>query len=615
MERGVVDGTTISFVEAEADLDVGAGTGRDQMGLQLRDDLIGLHRDLRHPPHQEVPGETSLREEGELDVLVAGKAKSLTNGTEVRIHVGLLGSELELRELPAHGGYLLAYLSLMALTSRSNALDYSTSAAGFCCGAGAALLQGSSPAEFERRGMPEYGGVWRMSKRGGLLLALLFLCVGLGIGLVAGYGISELSQGKSLSQVVQDITTPRESPIGVADASHPMPPPGDKPLGFDASGKRPVSEGARSEESEGVPSLAPLVERCRPAVVSVGLYIPEKELEEYRRRMREEMPDQQREGTEIPFLGGRFIPLGSGFVISPEGLIVTNKHVVDVTVEIGPNPTIRLVNGQTYEARIVGTDAETDVALLRVRPSDPMDYMTWADSDRARIGDWVIAIGNPFGLESSVSVGILSARGRQLDAPPGSGGHTYDDYLQTDAAINPGNSGGPLINIKGEVLGINTAIQTVGLQSPFGAAGNIGIGFAIPSNLASWVVERLEAHGEVQRGYIGVQVPSTSAEREAAEHVQGAVLLVVEPDGPAAKAGLRAGDVVVRMGDSAIPDARALIDFVARTEVNAEIEVEFLRDGRRMKTTVRVAKRPPVEQLGKALSEPEDPLNLDDILE
>ena len=459
-----------------------------------------------------------------------------------------------------------------------------------------------------------------MSKRSSLLLALLLLMIGVGVGLVGGYGVSEMSRGRSLTQVVQDIATPGHkpgSPVTTAPSgqSRPVPPPDGKPVNFESSGNLPVSAGVETSSEGGFPSLAPLVEQCRPAVVSVGLYIPEEELAEYRQRMLRRMPQQHREESEIPFLGGRFIPLGSGFVVSPSGLVVTNKHVVDVTVEVGPNPTIRLVNGETYEAEIAGSDAETDVALLRVHPSEPMEYMTWADSDQTRIGDWLIAIGNPFGLESSVSLGILSARGRQLEAPPGSGGHTYDDYLQTDAAINPGNSGGPLINVNGQVVGINTAIQTAGVQSPFGAPGNIGIGFAIPSNLASWVIQKLDSHGEVERGYIGVQIPSSSVEREASSRVEGATLLFVEPDGPAAGAGLKTGDVIIRMGDHAIPDSKSLIDYLARTDVGARLDVEFIRDGKNMTATVTVAKRPPVDEIDRTLNEPKGPMDLDDILE
>ena len=453
-----------------------------------------------------------------------------------------------------------------------------------------------------------------MSKRSSLLLALLLLMIGVGVGLVGGYGVSEMSRGRSLTQVVQDIATPGHkpgSPVTTAPSgqSRPVPPPDGKPVNF---GRAASAVSLASSLSEGV--FPPGASWRVPAASCPWALHSQEELAEYRQRVGR-MPQQHREESEIRFRGGRFIPLGSGFVVSPSGLVVTNKHVVDVTVEVGPNPTIRLVNGETYEAEIAGSDAETDVALLRVHPSEPMEYMTWADSDQTRIGDWLIAIGNPFGLESSVSLGILSARGRQLEAPPGSGGHTYDDYLQTDAAINPGNSGGPLINVNGQVVGINTAIQTAGVQSPFGAPGNIGIGFAIPSNLASWVIQKLDSHGEVERGYIGVQIPSSSVEREASSRVEGATLLFVEPDGPAAGAGLKTGDVIIRMGDHAIPDSKSLIDYLARTDVGARLDVEFIRDGKNMTATVTVAKRPPVDEIDRTLNEPKGPMDLDDILE
>ncbi|MBD3176030.1 MAG: trypsin-like serine protease [Armatimonadia bacterium] len=463
-----------------------------------------------------------------------------------------------------------------------------------------------------------------MPKRGGILVTVILLVVGVGFGLVVGYGVSEMSRGKSLTQIVVDATRPGSpAPRGeaglVATPTKPVPPPDGTPVNFDSEDKAPVSEGASVTDEDGFPSLAPLVERCRPAVVSVGLYFSEEDIPEMRRRLREQAPERQSE-EEVPMLSGSFMPLGSGFVVSPEGLVVTNKHVVDVTQEVGSTPTIRLVNGDTFEAEIAGADAETDVALLRVSPSEPMDYMMWADSDEARIGDWVIAIGNPFGLESSVSLGILSARGRQLATPRGSGGHTYDDYLQTDAAINPGNSGGPLINVRGEVVGINTAIQTAGPQSPWGTPGNIGIGFAIPSNLASWVVSRLNTYGEVERGYIGVEVPNAMAEKEMSQPVDGALLTGITEDGPAEDAGLRSGDVVVRLDGQPVNSAKDLIDIIAETDVGVQISVGFVRDGEEMDTALRVAKRPTVEELERSMFErsprrpdPGDPLG--DILE
>ena len=334
-----------------------------------------------------------------------------------------------------------------------------------------------------------------MSKRSSLLLALLLLMIGVGVGLVGGYGVSEMSRGRSLTQVVQDIATPGHkpgSPVTTAPSgqSRPVPPPDGKPVNFESSGKLPVSAGVETSSEGGFPSLAPLVEQCRPAVVSVGLYIPEEELAEYRQRMLRRMPQQHREESEIPFLGGRFIPLGSGFVVSPSGLVVTNKHVVDVTVEVGPNPTIRLVNGETYEAEIASSDAETDVALLRVHPSEPMEYDLGGlgpDADR-RLAD---RRGNPFGLSPPGLPRDPERPGPPSWRPLGSGGHTYDDYLQTvpPSAATQEAADQRQQPSRGDQHSHPDRRRSVASSG----SGNIGIGFAIPSGTASWVIQKLDS--------------------------------------------------------------------------------------------------------------------------
>jgi len=231
--------------------------------------------------------------------------------------------------------------------------------------------------------------------------------------------------------------------------------------------------------------------------------------------------------------------LGSGFIIDPSGYIVTNNHVIDQAEEI----TVRLQDNTEFKARLVGHDPKTDLALLKIDAPGPLPYVEWGDSEKARIGDWVIAIGNPFGLGGSVSAGILSARQRDINAGP------YDDFLQTDAAINRGNSGGPMFDMDGKVIGINTAIF-----SPSG--GSIGIGFALPSSLAKPVIAQLRQYGHPRRGWLGVRIQSVTP--ELAEGLKmskpiGALIASVTGGGPADKAGIKQGDVVIRFNSEDVP--------------------------------------------------------------
>ncbi len=264
--------------------------------------------------------------------------------------------------------------------------------------------------------------------------------------------------------------------------------------------------------------------------------------------------------------------LGSGFIIDPSGYIVTNNHVIEDADQI----TVTLNDGTSLPAKLVGRDDKTDLALLKINPRRPLPATHFGDSDKARIGDWVIAIGNPFGLGSTVTAGIVSASNRNIDAGP------YDEFLQTDAPINRGNSGGPLFDMSGSVVGINSAIY-----SPSG--GSVGIGFAIPSNLARDILGQLRASGTVRRGYVGVniqQVTQDIAEGMGLPAATGALVSNVSPNGPAWKAGIHTGDIVLSFDGKKIPDARQLSRIAASTQIGKTVAVEVLRN--RQHLTVRL---------------------------
>lgn len=258
--------------------------------------------------------------------------------------------------------------------------------------------------------------------------------------------------------------------------------------------------------------------------------------------------------------------LGSGFVISADGLIVTNNHVIEGADEINAV----FSDGRTIRAELIGTDEATDVAVLKVEQSEPFPYVEWADSEAAQVGDWVMAIGNPFGFGGSVSVGIVSAQNRNINSS------NYDNYIQTDAAINSGNSGGPLFNLNGEVLGVNTAIIT-----PTG--GSVGLGFSIPSNLAQQISAQLIEFGKARRGWFGVNIQNADRELARAyglEEGTGVILTRITEDGPAAGADFEVGDLIVEFDGRAVTDQRALSRIVAETEIGKEVAVELIRDGR-----------------------------------
>ncbi|HEY0526441.1 MAG TPA: DegQ family serine endoprotease [Stellaceae bacterium] len=266
--------------------------------------------------------------------------------------------------------------------------------------------------------------------------------------------------------------------------------------------------------------------------------------------------------------------LGSGFVVDPSGLIVTNNHVVADAEEI----TVTLTDESSLKARVVGRDPVTDLALLKVDAKQPLPAVGWGDSSKTRVGDWVLAIGNPFGLGGTVTAGIVSARARDIHAGP------YDDFLQTDAAINRGNSGGPMLNLAGEVIGINTAIF-----SPSG--GSVGVGFAIPSALAKPIIDQLRTAGKVERGWIGVRIQSVTdeiADNLGLDKPHGALVSDIDPGGPAARAKLQPGDVILSFDGKPIERTRQLPRMVAETPAEKSVKLTIWRDGKEMPVDVRV---------------------------
>jgi serine protease Do len=272
--------------------------------------------------------------------------------------------------------------------------------------------------------------------------------------------------------------------------------------------------------------------------------------------------------------GPRVSSLGSGFIIDPSGLIVTNAHVIANADQI----TVTLSDDTTLQAQVIGRDAVTDLALLKIDAKTPLPAANWGDSSKTKVGDWVLAIGNPFGLGGTVTAGIISATARDIHSGP------YDDYLQTDASINRGNSGGPMFNLAGEVIGINTAIY-----SPSG--GSIGIGFAIPTALAQPIIDQLKTTGKVERGWIGARIqPVTDeiAESLGLDKARGALIASIDPASPATQAGLKPGDVILGYDGKPVDRSRQLPRLVADSAVDKPIKVTIWRDGKEAEVALTV---------------------------
>jgi len=266
--------------------------------------------------------------------------------------------------------------------------------------------------------------------------------------------------------------------------------------------------------------------------------------------------------------------LGSGFIIDKEGYIVTNNHVIEDADDI----KVKLSNGDEYDATVVGRDPKTDLALIKIPKSRSLQPIPWGKSEDMQVGDWVVAIGSPFGLEQTVTAGIVSAKGRTIGSGP------YDDFIQTDASINQGNSGGPLLNLKGEVIGINTAI----------IAGGQGIGFAIPTNLAHGIIDQLKNEGEVTRGWLGVGIQNLSKEMADyydLDNQEGVLVSQVYEGDPADKAGMKSQDIIIAVNGKKINNTRQLSRIIAETSVGNEISVDVIRNGRKKNLSVVIARR------------------------
>ncbi|MTD99087.1 Do family serine endopeptidase [Paracoccus sp. YIM 132242] len=363
-----------------------------------------------------------------------------------------------------------------------------------------------------------------------------------------------------------------------------------------ANNNEPLSAPATASSQVMPDSFADLVQQVAPAVVNIttsavvaqptggegGPMFPEGSpfSDLFRDFGIPGMPGQEGQGS--PRMPQRSNALGSGFVISADGFIVTNNHVIEGADEI----EIEFYSGETLPAKVIGTDPNTDVALLKVESPDPLPFVEFGNSDEARVGDWVLALGNPLGQGFSASSGIVSARNRELSG-------TYDDYLQTDAAINRGNSGGPLFNLQGEVVGVNTAIL-----SPNG--GSIGIGFSMASNVVSTVVDQLREFGETRRGWLGVKIQDVTpdmAEALGLAAESGAMVTDV-PEGPAKEAGMRAGDVITSFAGSPVEDTRSLVRRVAEAPAGEPVEVVVQRTDGPVTLSVTLGRRETAEGAG-----------------
>jgi serine protease Do len=339
-------------------------------------------------------------------------------------------------------------------------------------------------------------------------------------------------------------------------------------------------------QAQALPNIAELVEKILPSVVEISVVskvggsepagglmpqIPDDSpfkdfFDEFLKKRQQQGPGGNKDGDNAVPDDRTVNSMGSGFIIDTTGLIVTNNHVVEGADTI----QVHMQDGTIMKAELVGRDPKVDLAVIRVKSEKPLPVVAFGDSDKLRIGEWVTAIGNPFGLGGSVSLGIVSARNRDINAGP------YDDYIQTDAAINKGNSGGPLFNMNGEVMGINTAIF-----SPTG--GSVGIGFSVPANTAKSVVAQLIKYGETRRGWLGVKIQTVTpdiAESMGMGKARGALVADVTTGSPSDKAGIDAGDVIVEFNGRSITDSKELPRVVGETDVGKEVSVKVIRDGK-----------------------------------
>ncbi len=308
------------------------------------------------------------------------------------------------------------------------------------------------------------------------------------------------------------------------------------------------------------PSFADLAEKLMPSVVNISSFTSPENTD---------TSSTNAETSES---------LGSGFIIDKDGYIITNNHVVDKAETI----QVTLSNNQKFEAQLIGKDPKTDLALIKIEANQQLQPVTFGDSDKIRVGDWILAIGNPFGLGGSVTAGIISAKSRDIESGP------YDNFIQTDASINQGNSGGPMFNMKGEVIGISSAIfSTTGVSQ--------GIGFAIPVNLADWVIAQLKNFGTVKRGWIGIKIQPNSQEIASSLGIsqnQGVVVSGFTPNGPAQKAGFVAGDIILSFNGEAIDNTKNLSRMIAETPIDTLTSFDVWRNQKKIKLDVKIEQMP-----------------------
>jgi serine protease Do len=339
-------------------------------------------------------------------------------------------------------------------------------------------------------------------------------------------------------------------------------------------------------QAKPLPDFTVLIEEKSRAVVKITAETKANRLEQPQIEIPENMPEIFRH-----FFDPRTLPkresraTGSGFLISDDGYILTNNHVVEDATDV----VVRLIDRREYDAEVVGVDPQSDLALLKIKQNG-LPFLKLADSDKAKVGEWVLAIGAPFGLDYSVTQGIISAIGRSI---PSENGQNYVPFIQTDVAINPGNSGGPLFNLDGDVVGINSQIYTR-------SGGSIGLSFAIPSNLARDVVQQLKNKGKVDRGWLGVVIQDVDKDLAASfglDKPQGALIAQMEPNGPAEKSGLRVGDIILRFNERELNVSSDLPYVVGSIKAGSSIPVDIIRKGKKRTINVTVGSRDGVDEV------------------